>query len=263
MGGEKLFLLGSPYLEQNGVIIQIRRRKALALLAYLAVTRQGHSRSVLASLLWPEMDENRSRTTLRRVLSDLNKALGNSWSQMEDDRVALHPDADFWVDIEEFHAHLASCRDHGHGPNEVCLACLTPLRAAVNLYRDDFLAGFTLPDSPAFDEWQFFETENQRQGVVSALARLVDGFRRFGDSNSAITYARRLLAFEPWHEATHRALMELYHESGRHSAALRQYNEARRILAVDLGVLPSAETTLLYESINARRVSLAPRCRNR
>ena len=41
--------------------------------------------------------------------------------------------------------------------------CLAHLTAAVELYSEDFLAGFTLPDSPTFDEWQFFQRESLRQ----------------------------------------------------------------------------------------------------
>jgi len=51
-----LFLLGPPRIERDGVLINVDTRKAIALLAYLAVTHQRHSRDVLASLLWPEYD---------------------------------------------------------------------------------------------------------------------------------------------------------------------------------------------------------------
>ena len=40
----KLFLFGTPSIEYGGRSQPIRRRKARALLAYLAVTQQSHSR---------------------------------------------------------------------------------------------------------------------------------------------------------------------------------------------------------------------------
>ncbi len=49
-----LHLFGPPRLELDGHPITTDRRKALALLAYLAVTRQSHSRETLAVLLWPD-----------------------------------------------------------------------------------------------------------------------------------------------------------------------------------------------------------------
>jgi hypothetical protein len=39
-----LFMLGPPRIERDGAPIKISRRKAVALLAYLAVTGQSHSR---------------------------------------------------------------------------------------------------------------------------------------------------------------------------------------------------------------------------
>ena len=53
---------------------------------------------------------------------------------------------------------------------KACPACIDVLSEAVELYRADFLEGFTLPDSPEFDEWQFFETEDLRRGRERAGA---------------------------------------------------------------------------------------------
>ena len=62
----KLFLFGSPQLEIDNAPIELGRRKAMALLAYLAVTEKSHSRDTLALLLWPEADQSQARSTLRR-----------------------------------------------------------------------------------------------------------------------------------------------------------------------------------------------------
>ena len=45
-----LFLFGAPRLECNGRLVPINRRKITALLAYLAVTNQTHTRDALATL---------------------------------------------------------------------------------------------------------------------------------------------------------------------------------------------------------------------
>ena len=47
-----LYLLGPPHLELDGEEIHVGRRKAVALLTYLAVTGRSHSRDSLATLLW-------------------------------------------------------------------------------------------------------------------------------------------------------------------------------------------------------------------
>ncbi|MFL5663576.1 MAG: SARP family transcriptional regulator, partial [Ktedonobacteraceae bacterium] len=74
-----LFLLGPPRIEREGLSITVDTRKAIALIAYLAITRQRHSRDALATLLWPEYDQTNARGALRRTLSTLNKALAGDW----------------------------------------------------------------------------------------------------------------------------------------------------------------------------------------
>ena len=64
-----LYLLGPPRVERDGKPVEVNRRKALALVAYLAVTGQSHSRDYLVNLLWPEYDSSRGRAALRRTLS--------------------------------------------------------------------------------------------------------------------------------------------------------------------------------------------------
>ena len=73
-----LFLLGSPRIEKDGVPITVDTRKAVALMAYIAVTDKVHQRDTLAALLWPDVDRTRARAAFRRTLSTLNKALGGA-----------------------------------------------------------------------------------------------------------------------------------------------------------------------------------------
>ena len=52
-------LFGSPELELSGRPVETDRRKAVALLAYLAVTGIPQSRDALAALFWPDFDTSR------------------------------------------------------------------------------------------------------------------------------------------------------------------------------------------------------------
>ena len=141
-----LFLLGPPRIERDGVLINVDTRKAIALLAYLAVTHQRHSRDVLASLLWPEYDQASARSALRRTLSTLNKALAGDWLDIDRGTISFdtRSSTNVWLDVDHFYNLLAGCRLHGHAASEVCPACVSPLTEAVALHRDDFMAGFSL-----------------------------------------------------------------------------------------------------------------------
>jgi predicted ATPase/DNA-binding SARP family transcriptional activator len=249
-----LYLLGPPRVELDGEPIHIARRKAVALLAYLALTGGSHSRDSLATLLWPEYDQSSARANLRRALSLLNRTLGEGQLTADRETASLNPDAGLWLDVDQFRGLLSGCQDHDHPEVDICSECLDALAQAVDLYQGDFLAGFTLRDSPNFDEWQFFQTEGLQDELAGALERLVRCHSSQGEYEPAIGYARRWLALDPLHEPIHRHLMQLYARSGHRAAALRQYEECVRILDAELGLSPSEETTSLYEQIRTSPV---------
>jgi predicted ATPase/DNA-binding SARP family transcriptional activator len=241
-------LLGAPRIEHDGVPIEVDTRKAIALASFLAVTRRGHTRDALAGLLWPEYNQSRARAALRRTLSSLGKAREEGWLLTDRENVNLAHEA-LGVDVVRFDDLLARCKTHGHPESEVCPECLPPLTEAVELYRDDFMAGFGLRDSVAFDDWQFFQSESLRRELAGALERLARGRGALGEWEAAIAHARRWLALDVLHEPAHRLLMSLYAWSDERAAALRQYRECVRILGKELGVAPLEETTLLYRAI--------------
>jgi len=261
MASLRLFLLGPPRLECDGVPLKFSTRKNIALIAYLAVTGEAHTREALVTLLWPELEPSRARAGLRRNLSTLRKALGGEWLVVDREIVGMDPDAGLWLDVEQFRGLLQSWQGHDHPEAYVCPQCLDGLAEAVELYRGDFLEGFSLRDSPTFDEFQFFQTEGLRQELASALERLVHGHTAQAAYERAIQYARRWLSLDPLHESAHRHLMQLYAWSGQRAAALRQYAECEQVLHEELGVPPEEETTRLYEAVKEKRHPPPPRDR--
>ena len=166
----EIYLLGPPRIERDGVEIRVDTRKAISLLAYLAVTGETQRRDALAALLWPESDTGRARGALRRTLSSLNRALEGEALVASRESLRLEPGPGLWLDMEEFRSLLAAYQAHGDPAEE-----LSSLTRAVRLYRDDFMAGFTLRDSPAFDDWQYLQSEGLRRELAGALEGLARG----------------------------------------------------------------------------------------
>jgi DNA-binding SARP family transcriptional activator/pimeloyl-ACP methyl ester carboxylesterase len=263
MSDLKLYLLGPPRIELDGAPVDIQRRKVLALLIYLAISQQVHGRDALATLFYPENTQSRARAYLRRDLAVLNTSLAGEWLVTDRDTVELKCRSDastgqaFWLDVDHFRGLVSASRSHEHPPEEACPDCLSTLAEAVDLYTNDFLAGFTLRDSREFDEWQFFQAESLRQELASVLAQLVQGLSIRGDYEAAIPHARRWVALDPLHEPAQRQLMQLYGQASQQAAALRQYEEYVKLLDEELGLPPEEETATLYEAIKAKRI-LAP-----
>jgi hypothetical protein len=86
MANLSLCLLGPPRVKLDEATIEVKPRKALALLIYLAVTANRHARDALATLLWPDSDQHRARHALRNRLSELKRTLGGDWLDAEIER---------------------------------------------------------------------------------------------------------------------------------------------------------------------------------
>ncbi len=251
----KVYLFGSPRIEHSGESVGIQRRKTLGLFIYLVFTGQPHGRDILAALFWPDTDQSGARANLRRDISRLKKSLGEESLLLEGDNVRWNPEFDSWVDVREFQAKLDEAAAHDHLNGSLCSGCSALLTDAVNLYTDDFLAGFSLPDSLNFEEWQFFQAESLRRSLAGALQDLLGWHTSRGEFEQAIAHARRWLALDNLHEPAHQALIRLYAWAGQQAAALRQYQECARILRDGLGVEPDEETRALYEAVKSRTLA--------
>ena len=237
-------LLGPPRIERDGQPVAVDTRKATALLALLALAERPRSREALCDLLWSAHEPGRARGALRRTLSTLRTALGEEWIDTAGDSIALKRGPGLELDIERFRELAADG------------ASLESLGEAVALFSGDFLEGFSLRDSPDFDDWQLGEADTLARELGSALRRLVELLAAHGEYDHAVPHARRWLEVDPLHEPAHRELIRLYAWSGDRAAALEQYRHCVRTLSQELGVAPLDETSSLYDQVNDG--SLAP-----
>jgi predicted ATPase/DNA-binding SARP family transcriptional activator len=252
-----LLLLGTFAAKLNEQpIIHFEYDKVRALLAYLAIEDRPHRRDALTGLLWPAQTDKKARHSLSQALLILRRALGDPKADVpfilaDRNIVQFNPDANLWLDLLEFENALATCATHKHPYPETCTDCTTRRQQAVSYYRGEFLEGFSLGDSPAFDEWLVLKRERMHRLAIDALHHLTRYHEWRGELDEAREYGRRQVTLEPWREEAHRQLMRLLAHSGQRSAALNQYEICRRILAEELGVEPSAETNQLYKRIRA------------
>lgn len=250
-----VYLFGSPRIERAGSPVQADTRKAVALLAFLAVTGIPHSRESLISLLYPELDQTHARAALRRTISAMKQVVGSVSLVVSGENLAL---GNLWVDVRDFSQRLEFWKTHAHPDDLWCEECHTRLEEAARLYGGDFMAGFTLRDSLNFDDWQYFQTESYKKDLMAAYSQLVAWLSMMNKYEKAIEYARHWLSLDVLNEEAHRSLMRCYAWSGQHGAALRQYRECVRILDRELGVTPVEDTSQLYRAIMEHRLPAQP-----
>jgi DNA-binding SARP family transcriptional activator len=229
----------------DGRAVLFPTRKVEALLAVLAVgAGAAQRRERLATLLWSRSSDAQARASLRQSLALLRKVLqgaGAPLPQARGETVALDPDG-VAVDAVGFEQAVAA------GDPE-------SLRAALDLYRGDFLAGFALAEEP-FEEWLGQERRRLRQRAVEAGERLLEHCLAAGDTALGLAAGERLLALEPAAEGAYRAMMRLQARQGARGAAVRLYERCRQALAGELGVEPPPETTALWREILAPPASV-------
>jgi DNA-binding SARP family transcriptional activator/predicted ATPase len=237
----RLKVLGPPQVLLGDTQITFRRTKALALLAYLAVSRHVHTRDALAALLTDAAAAEVAKTRFRAVLADLHREVG-AYLLVDRQTVALVPDWPIWLDLAELEAAVG---------DDATPAAPARLAEAVALYQGDVLAGIMITHAPAFEAWLVAQRERAQTLLVRALAHLSAAAERVGDAPTAMRWARRLLDQVPWEEAAHRRLMRLLARAGEREAALAQYVTCRRVLATELGCAPQPETIALVEELRA------------
>jgi predicted ATPase/DNA-binding SARP family transcriptional activator len=251
-----IHLFGFPRLLIDGTRVALNRRKGLALLAYLAVTGRPQSRDMLSTLFWPDQDRVRARAALRKTLFILNRSLGYKWLNVSREAVGLSDTAPVYIDVVHFKETIHRAALHEHVETTICPDCLALLLEAEALYTGDFLAGFTLSDSVAFDDWQQTETDRLHRDMVTILNQLVDYYQAAGEWERAIAAAKRWADLNPLDEQVHRRLMILYGQNQQLAAAAAQYETCRRILADEIGVDPAPETRQIFSRLFAGEAKL-------
>jgi len=245
-------LLGDPqvYLADQ-LLVALPYAKAQALLFYLAVkTDTVHARGALAELLWPHQTEQKALQNLRQALLRLNQMLAPvardcPFLHVTRRTVQWNGQSSFVCDVHAFRWHIAQA---ARAPDP-----LPDLERAMQMYRGDFLHQFVFNDSVEFDTWVTQQREALHVQAVAACIQLYEAYEQHNQPTQAVAAARRLLRLEPWHEATHRALIRLYMAQDRHNDAIQQYHRCVALLHEEFALPPEAATTQLYEAARAHQ----------
>ncbi len=230
-------LLGNPEVRFENVHTLQLPKKTLALLIYLTIEKRMVERSKLILLFWSDLTDESASSSLRTGLSRLRKALGD-YVQSTRQALGLNWEKPILVDAFELDAAL-----HNEPID------FKKLDAAIALYRDDFLAGFELKDAPEFNSWCSEQQEHFQKLAFKAFNKLIEDSGKKKDYDRAVQYARQMLNLDEWHEESHYKLIYLYGLQGNRTAALKQYEKCKELLAKTLEIKPSEAIESLVAKI--------------
>jgi DNA-binding SARP family transcriptional activator/TolB-like protein len=231
-----LTLLGPFAASVAGRPVQLRKRRAKALVAYLALDDTGReTRERMLALLWSESEARKARDSLRQVIKEVNDALAKAAFRGFDlsgqtlmlDRTHISTDVDAVIDA------TMSGRVH-------------PRLLEAKRLADTLLADLGGVDS-AFQVWVQAKQHVLHERLVLALeTALAAGARKAGDG---MEIAQALLNLDPTHEVACRHLMRVYVSRGQIGGALQVYKALWDLLEDEYDTEPSKETQDLIVSI--------------
>ncbi len=233
----QITLLGQPYIRRNDSSVIINRKKCRAILYYLASIDYPISRDKLQAMFWPDADVVSAKHNLNVNLYEIKKqAPGLIENADHGNGVQLAPNVS--VDVRFFNSLLEADR-----------VSLSQLQQAIDLFQGDFLDGFTLADSPDFDNWKATEAVYYSSIYIDALIRAADIYAAAGDLIPAISYVQKALSIDPLKEDLYRKLMTLHSKNGDYLQVQNTYNRLKKVLREEINIEPMSETAALYTSI--------------
>lgn len=229
--------------------------KNRALITYLILNPRYHQREDLASIFWPDKPKNMALANLRVALNSLRNAGFSPYLDVSKPEIIFNQHAIFWCDVQTFESLILQSRRSSQ-PD------IPALIRAVNLYRGEFLAGFSQPDLTVFDEWMLAMRLRLEELMWYALDTIVQSsMKQTADFETGIRYAMRALELMPWRESAHQSLMWLLASTDQRAAALAQYERCREMLKIYLDADPSPRTDELYVTIREMKAATRPESR--
>lgn len=240
----RLTLLSSISLTGPQGPVLVGKKKALALLAYLATTAPHRTpRTHLGGLLWEDKAPEQSMNSLRQTLSDIRRALPQNTGLIDIGRqeIALDPSSlDTDIDLLLASVDSGEIRPELTGHQSICDRLLEDI--------EGIGSGF---DLSIFE----FRTRMERQ-LKSALGTAAAAVNRPIDQR--LDAARALTQLDPLSEEGCRWLMQIWAEQGETGAALHAYSELYDKLDAELGMEPSDQTQDLAVRIKTGEFSTTP-----
>lgn len=220
------------------------RPVAARLVRFLAVQGRGVPEDLIFEALWPDLQPEGARRSLRVAASLARKVLAppgveHAGVSVSGGSYGLELGAGDSVDADRFE-RAASTALAASGVEREEL-----LRVARSLW-----GGEPLPED-RYEDWAVSWRARLVDRYVAVLSALASRLEEVGDHQGQLAAARELVEVDPLDEGAHRHLMVAQARIGRRGQALRQFLACRRTLVAELGLEPSRKTAELHRAILA------------
>ena len=206
--------------------------KCRLLLAYLCVPNGvKHTRMHLADVFWPDKASAQALKSLRTAFSVLRRSIGSETLKEIRGEISIDLTS---LSTDTGQLSVAASDGTTIPQHPVCMK--------------EFLAGY-VHDQDSFRLWLDRQRDLHRALCIEHAMQQHQLLCHASQYNASISILQQALSLEPYSEIVHRALIQVYFDTGERGLALAQYRSCRDILRNELDVAPSAETTTLADSI--------------
>ncbi|MCA9839574.1 MAG: tetratricopeptide repeat protein, partial [Trueperaceae bacterium] len=218
--GLSVDLLGVPTVRRQNQAIHLGTRKALALLAYLALKKGAVARAELDILLWPDHDSTRARRSLRDELSRISKVVGRGVILAAGQNIQINSeklDLDLWL----FDEALENER----------------FGEALSFYKGPLLDGLYVKEAAPFETWLEQQRELYEQKYLFALEQMAKQAELIEDFLLALHYYRKCLHLDVYRETCYYEAIRLLLLTNDRAGALKMFEDWKKV-CLELSIEP-------------------------
>lgn len=216
--------------------LQVRTRKARALLAALALSRRPMSREKLADMLWSDRGAAQAKSSLRQAIFELQhlECGGVPVLIVARDDVAVH------------HQHLVTDVDL------IGAAAADGDRARLLALLEDSEPGL-LTDldglDPEYDDWLWQQRSQEPERTLAATVGAAKQCKSEAGPRSTLDLVSEILRLDPVNEEATRLALKIDHELGDSRALHHHFGKLAERLRLDFDTEPSEETSALFHRL--------------
>jgi LuxR family transcriptional regulator, maltose regulon positive regulatory protein len=198
---------------------------------------EGLSKEDIGAIFWPDASLAELKLRFKNNVYRVRHAVGKDSIYLQEDYYYFNRQMDYEYDAESFLRDVAGAEQAESIERKLDLY-LTSLK----LYKGAYL--------PEIEEtWVIAERERLKQIYLDVLLKVAELYLKQKQFAAALTYCQRALKEDSCLEAAHRLAMRIHIDMGNRALLVRQYEECRKALLEEIGVVPSAQTQELFESL--------------
>jgi DNA-binding SARP family transcriptional activator len=226
-----------------------QREKARQLFQLLVTSRRIMlDRDVICDQLWPDLLPDAAQRGFKVALNALYKAIEprresgapSAYVSRDGSLYRLRPEADLWLDAEEFERAVAAGDALLSEDRRMAFAAY---QRALALYQGDFLEEYI------YEDWCTEERERLRALYLRTADRLARALLEDRAWDEAIEVCQSIIVRDDCWENAYRLMMVAHARLGNRAQALRVYQNLKEHLHTELGVDPAPETEALSHLI--------------